>query len=666
MSARNPWSERPRERVEQRITVGPDGTVIARSGKVEYGQGIRTAFAKIVAEELDVPIERVRIELGETDRVPWDMGTFGSLSIATDGTALRAAAAFARTLLIQRAAARLGSPARELDTRDGRVLAPDGRALVYEELARDEPLAGEIPARPTHRRGRGPSMDAPFRVEAVDIAAGRASYAADVRLPGLLRGHILHPPIRGSRLKCLDDRTARTLPGVVSIVREGDTVGVVAERDDQALAAVASLHVEWDTPATSLVAPVDLVLRHDDGVEAALAAPRTTGATYHVPHIAHASIGPSAAVADVRDHDADVYVATHRPFAVRDEVSELLGLPPERVHVHPQMMSGMYGRGNFTDAVLDAARLSRAVKRPVLVQWTRDEEFRLSPHRPRLDAQMSAVLDHTGGIVAWFYDATTNSHAYGGSAAPPGMLEMTAGRNAVPPYRVGKAAISLHVVPSAVRTGPFRSLAAAPNVFAIESFIDELAHASGQDAIAFRLRHIDDDRLRRTVEAVRDASGWHQRARASGHGFGVACAIYNRTYVAEVAEVVVNADGCAQVERIWCAVDPGHLVHPDGARNQIEGGIQQAASWTLLEELGIEDGQVTTATWSDYPIATFHDAAREINIVFTAEEDADSTGIGEVATVPTAAAIANAVFDACGARVRRLPLTPAALAAAPH
>ena len=277
---------------------------------------------------------------------------------------------------------------------------------------------------------------------------------------------------------------------------------------------------------------------------------------------------------------------------------------------------------------------------------------------------MSAVLDHTGGIVAWFYDTTTNSHAYGGSAAPAGMVEMTAGRNAVPPYRVGKAAINLHVVPSAVRTGPFRSLAAAPNVFAIESFMDELAHASGQDAIAFRLRHIDDGRLRRTVEAVRDASAWHQRARASGHGFGVACAIYNRTYVAEVAEVVVDADGCARAERIWCAVDPGHLVHPDGARNQIEGGVQQAASWTLMEELGIEEGRVTTATWSDYPIATFHNAAREINVVFSAEQDADSTGIGEVGTVPTAAAIANAVFDACGARVRRLPLTPLAVAAA--
>jgi CO/xanthine dehydrogenase Mo-binding subunit len=241
------------------------------------------------------------------------------------------------------------------------------------------------------------------------------------------------------------------------------------------------------------------------------------------------------------------------------------------------------------------------------------------------------------------------------------MLEMTSGRNAVPPYRLARAEVLLHVVPAAVRTGPFRSLAAAPNVFGIESFIDELAHGSAQDPVAFRLRHVDDARLRRVLETVSRASGWISRPRDAGRGFGVACAIYNRTYVAEVAEVVVDTDGRIRLERVWCAVDPGRLVHPDGARNQIEGGIQQAASWTLLEALRIQDGQVRTTTWPDYPIATFNDAPGEITVVFTAEQRAESTGIGEVGSVPTAAAIANAVFAACGARLRRLPLTPAAV-----
>ncbi len=377
-----------------------------------------------------------------------------------------------------------------------------------------------------------------------------------------------------------------------------------------------------------------------------------------MPHIAHASIGPSAAVADVRDGDAHLYVSTHRPFSVRDEAAQLLGLPTDWVHVHPQMMSGMYGRGNLTDAALDAARLSRAVERPVLVQWTREDEFQLSPQRPILEASASASLDAAGAIAAWRYDTTTNSHAYGG-ASNPAMVEVTSGRNAVAPYRLGAADVTLHVVPAVVRTGPFRSLAAAPNVFAIESFMDELAHASGQDPIAFRLRHVDDDRLRGVLEVARDASGWTGRTREPGRGFGVACAIYNRTYVAVIADVQVAPDGRVGLNRVWCAVDAGHLVHPDGARNQIEGGIQQAASWTLLEALRIEDGRVTSSTWRDYPIATFEDAPQEIHVFFAAEAGAESTGIGEVGSVPTAGALANAVFEACGQRLRTLPLRPA-------
>ncbi len=665
MSTPNPWAERPAERVEQRIFIEPDGTVIARSGKVEYGQGIRTGFARIVAEELDVSIEHVRVELGETDRVPWDMGTFGSMSTAVDGKRLRAAAAYARLLLLDRASARLGSPASELDTRDGRVVARDGRALAYNELAADEPLTGEVPERVTGVRAAAPTEDTPLRLEALDIVTGRARYAADVRLPGMLRGHVLHPPRRGARLVTVDERAARNIPGVVTIVREGDFVGVVAERDEQALAALGELRAEWKDAEVTSVAPISVVLRRDEGIEAAL----TTGsltleAHYEIPHIAHASIGPNAAVADVREGDADLYVATQRPFGLRDEAAELLGLSPERVHVHPQAMSGMYGRGNMNDAAMDALRLSRAACRPVLVQWTRADEFRLSPQRPILDADIRAALGTTGAIAAWRYRTRTNTHAYGDGTAPSRILEMTAGRNAVPPYRLGLAEVLLEVVPGAVRTGAFRSLAAAPNVFAIESFIDELACASRQDPLAFRLRLTDDFRLRRVLETVRRRSAWDRRPHEAGHGFGIACAIYNGTYVAEIAEVIVSSNGGVRLERIWCAVDPGRLVHPDGARNQIEGGVQQAASWTLLEELQLRDGEATAATWKDYPIATFHDAPREIDVVFTAEQSTGSTGIGEPGSVPTAAAIANAVFDACGARMRRLPLTPASVAAA--
>jgi CO/xanthine dehydrogenase Mo-binding subunit len=649
------WPGRPPERLEARIVIERDGTITARSGKVEYGQGIRTGFALIVAEELGVAINRVRVELGETDQVPWDMGTFGSMSIAVDGRALRAAAARARTLLVERAAARFGSPVDALALRDGRVVAPDARELSYQQLTADEPLTGAIPDEPDGPPSGEPAADAPLRLEGPAIVTGRAQYVADVRLPGMLRGHIRHPPVFGAHPGRIDERRAKAMPGVVAIVRDGDTIGVVAERSEQARAAAEALEVDWLRSSAPPPPPVDVVIRDDGAVNRMFVGARVVEARYHVPHIAHASIGPSAAVADVRPRDADVYVSTHRPFAVRDEVAALLDFPPERVHVHPRMTTGLYGRGNLTDAPLDAVRLSRAVGRPVLVEWTREEEFRLSPHRPRLDAHLEAVLDGAGAIAAWRSDITTNSHAYGGGAAAPGMLAMTAGRNSVPPYRLGAAAVSLHVVASEVRTGPFRSLAAAPNVFAIESFVDELAHAVRQDPLAFRLRHVEDERLRRVLEHAGDASAW-RTARGQGRGRGVACAIYHGTYVAAVAEVGVSPQGRIRLERVWCTADPGHLVHPDGARNQIEGAIQQAASWTLLEALRIDDGEVTSVAWPDYPIATFADAPDAIAVAFTADEHAPSTGIGEVGTVPTAAAIANAVFDACGARLRRLPL----------
>jgi CO/xanthine dehydrogenase Mo-binding subunit len=661
--------ERPAERterieqIEQRLAIDADGTVIVRSGKVDYGQGLRTAFARIVAEELSVPMEQIRLELGETDRTPWDMGTFGSMSIATDGASLRAAAAFARTLLVRRASARLGVPADALAVRDGQVHASDGRRVSYQDLTGGEPLTGAVPDYDPDESTIVPAADAPFRLEAHDIVTGRARFAADVRLPGMLRGHVLPPPAFGMHLASVDDRAARGLPGVRAIVHEGEFVGVVADRDEQALAAVRALEATWSDPEIDAVQPTQLVMRRDERLTGPLpGGALTLDARFFMPHISHAPIGPSAAVADVRQDAVDLYVSTQRPFALRDEIAELLDRPADEIRVHPQSMSGAFGRTNRHDVVYDAARLSRAVERPVLVQWTRAEEFQLSPQRPALDAEVHATIDSAGDILSWRYHANTNPHAYGDAAQPTRLLEVTAGRNALPPYRLGRADVSLQILPAAVRTGPFRSLAAALHVFAIESFMDELAAAASQDPIAFRLRLIDDARLRRVLEAVRERSAWSYRAREDGRGFGVACAIYHGTPIAQVAEVVVSASGRTHVERVWCVADPGRLVHPDGARQQIEGGIQQAASWALLEELRHQDNAVMTTSWLEYPMATFLDAPRHVDVAFTSDPETPSTGVGEPGSVPTAAAIANAIFDACGARLRRLPLSPAAIA----
>lgn len=659
------------ERLEDWLSIEADGTVVGRSGKVEYGQGIRTGFATMVADELALPIGRVRIELGETDRVPWDMGTFGSLSTASDGERLRAAAIAARQLLLERASAHLEVPRSELRLCDGAVVAPDGRSASFQLLAAAGALTGALSPPATHPRCRpgagllamaarstaqGAASSPLARLEARDIVLGRPRFSADVRLPGMLFARTLHGPSLHAHLRSLDEREARRLAGVRAIVRAEAYAGVIAEEDAQACAGARALRSDWSTAAPARSEQYQIALRSDPLVEAALArAAVQLTASYRLPHIAHAAIAPSAAVADVQPGAAHIYAATQRPFALRREVAELLGMGEELVHVHPQAMGGMFGRGNVSDAALEAVHLARSAGHPVLLQWTREEEFRLSPQRPRLDAVLRAGLDAGGSICGWSYQARTNPHTYGAGVDDQTLVAMTAGRNAIPLYSLPAADIRLEVVPSTIRTGALRSLAAAQHVFAIESFMDELCQAGGQDAISFRERHLDDTRATRVLESVRQRCGWGTRPRQRGRGWGVAFAVYNGTYIAQVAQVLLRANE-VRLERLWCSVDAGRVFWPEGGRNQIEGAIQQAASWALLEQLQECDGCVSSATWADYPIATCVDAPDDIDVLFIDDGAAAPTGLGEPGAVPTAAAIANAIVDAGGPRLRQLPL----------
>lgn len=649
------WDRREPERLEQRIRIESDGTVTALSGKIDFGQGIRTAFAQIVADELDVLIERVNVVLGDTDQVPFDFGTFGSHSVAQETPLLRKAAAFARHELIDRASAKLGVGREKLDTDAGAVVG-GGRRVAYAELLDSEPLAGTVPDRVTvmpEKRRRYAGRPRP-RIEARDVVTGRATFVADVRLPGMARGAMVRPPARDAKLRSIDGTVARKMPGVIAVVRHGDVVGVVAERDEQARAAAAAVDAEWH------VAPVDgptaeVPMRSDAGVDEALrgAAVRLSQ-TYVLPPIANAPIGPSAAVADVRGDAATMYVGTHRPFGVREQVARTIGLPEEKVRVLPQVTSGTYGRNSHADAAIEAAILSKGSGRPVLLQWTREEEFAWSPSRPEAVLEIAAGLDAGGRIAAWRYDEHTNVHTAAG--LDPRVLGATSGRNAVPPYAGFPAKVTLHIEPTRLRTANFRSLAAAENVFAIESFMDELAVATEQDPLAFRLRHVEDERFRRVLERVAERSGWHERP-SGRRGRGFACTVYHDTYVAQVAEVEVSLSGAVRLVKVWCVVDPGETLNPEGVRNQIEGGIQQSASWTLKEELLHRDGRVMNTGWDTYPIATFRDAPESIEVLVEGDKAAPPTGVGEPGAVPTAAAIANAVYAASGARVRSVPLT---------
>jgi CO/xanthine dehydrogenase Mo-binding subunit len=649
------WDRREPERLEQRIRLEPDGTITALSGKIEFGQGIRTAFAQIVADELDVPIERVNVVLGDTDQVPFDFGTFGSHSVAQEAPLLRKAAAFARHELIGRASAKFGLAQEKLDTETGAVVG-GGKRVPYVELLDSEPLAGTIPEHvavmPEKRRKYG-GRPMPH-LEARDIVTGRATFVADVRLPGLARGAMVRPPARGAKLRSLDDSAARAMPGVVAVVREGDVVGVVAEREEQARAAAAAVIAEWHAfPVEGPTA--DVPMRSDAGVDEKLrgAAVRLTQ-TYVLPPIASAPIGPSAAVADVRGYGATMYVGTHRPFGVREQIAKTLGIPEKKVRVLPQITSGTYGRNSAADAAIEAAILSKGSHRPVLLQWTREEEFAWSPSRPEAVLEITAGLGADGRIVAWRYEEHTNVHTAAG--LDPQVLGVTSGRNAIPPYAEFPAKVTLHIEPTRLRTANFRSLAAAENVFAIESFMDELAVLAGQDPVAFRLRHIKDERFRRVVEGVAERSAWRERP-GGRRGRGIACTVYHGTYVAQVVEVEVSLAGAVRLVKVWCVIDPGQTVNPLGVRNQTEGGIQQSASWTLKEELLHRDGRVMNTGWDSYPIATFRDAPESIEVFVEGDESAPPTGVGEPGAVPTAAAIANAVYAASGARLRSVPLT---------
>jgi CO/xanthine dehydrogenase Mo-binding subunit len=649
------WDRHDPERLEQRIRVERDGSITALSGKIDFGQGIRTAFAQIVADELDVPIERVNVVLGDTDQVPFDFGTFGSHSVAQETPLLRKAAAFARHQLVERASAKLGVPMEKLDTEAGTVVG-SGKRVAYSELLDSRPLAGAIPDRvalmPDERR-KYAGRPRPH-VEARDIVTGRATFVADIRLPGMARGAMVRPPMRGAKLRSVDDAAARTMPGVIAVVRQGDVLGVVADRDEQARAAAGAVVAEWHAmPVDGPTAEVPM--RSDPDVDERLrGASVRLAQTYVLPPIASAPIGPSAAVADIRADGATMYVGTQRPFGVREQVAKTVGLTEKKVRVLPQITSGTYGRNSAADAAVEAAILSKGSGRPVLLQWTREEEFAWSPSRPEAVLEISAGLDAEGRIVAWRYDEHTNVHTAAG--LDPGVLVVTSGRNALPPYTGFAAKVTLHIEPTRLRTANFRSLAASENVFAIESFMDELAILSGQDPLAFRLRHIDDDRFRRVVERVAEQSGLDE-APGGRRGRGIACTVYHGTYVAQVAEVEVSLSGAVRLVKVWCVVDPGQTLNPEGVRNQIEGGIQQSASWTLREELLHRDGRVINTGWDTYPIATFRDAPDSIEVLVEGDEDAPPTGVGEPGAVPTAAAIANAVYAASGARLRSVPLT---------
>ena len=686
------------------LRINTDGSATIFTGKVELGQGISTALLQIAAEELDLPIARIAMISGDTAQTPDEGYTSGSLSIENGGTAIRLACAEARALLVDAAAKRLELPADALTVSEGVIAASDGRKLGYGELAAGLDLHREVtataPLKPLPEQkivSRSvPRRDIPAKV------TGGAAYVQDIRLPGMVHGRVVRPPRYGARLDSVDDAAARAIPGVAAVVRDGSFLGVVTEREEQAVKARDALirSAKWsggsELPDPARLHEQLMALPIQSSVvsekqTSASPATQTLEATYTRPYMAHASIGPSCAVAEFKNGALTVWTHSQGVFPLKRDLGKALKLDADAVRCVHAEGSGCYGHNGADDVALDAALLARAVPgRPVRVQWMRDDEFAWEPYGSAMLARAKASLDTKGRIVDWVYEVWSNTHSTRPAApgadnnllaswylaepsqpGPPTNIPQPAGggdRNAVPLYDFPNQRVVNHLITGMpLRVSALRTLGAYANVFAIESFMDELAAAAGQDPVAFRLAHLSDQRARGVIDTVARKSGWKAGEKGDGtRGRGVAFAKYKNlaTYVAVVASVDVDRKtGRVRVPKAFAAADAGQNINPDGLANQIEGGMVQSTSWTLHEAVRFERNGITSRDWSSYPILTMPDVP-DIFVSLLDRNVEKSVGAGEASQGPMAAAIANAFANATGHRLRDLPFTPERVQAA--
>lgn len=649
------------------LAIGNDGRVTVFSGKIEMGQGVMTSQAQMVAEELGVALSAIDMVLGDTDRCPPDMGTFGSLTTRMFGPALRAAAAKARATLLQLASRRLGAPVEQLRVADGVVSVAGfpARKVAYGVLSQGARIAHVIDAKAVLRAARdfevmGRSAQ---RLDGRDKVTGAALYAADIRLPGMLYARVLRAPAHGATLVHADTAAARAVPGAV-VVEEGGLVGVLHADPALAQAALALVVAQWQLPALELdpesifahlvdaAAPLHVVGARGDVTAQAPLARRRFSSEFHKGYVAHAPMEPHAALAQFKDGKLTVWASTQTPFPTRDRIAQVLGMDPARVRVITPYLGGGFGGKSADRQAIEAARLAHATGGAVQVAWDRAEEFGNDTFDPASVVRVESGLAEDGSVS--HFDYAVYSAGERGAASCYDFAHARFRASGAPSYGPAGAGASVHPFP----VGPWRGPGANMNCFAIESQIDIMAAASAQDPLAFRMRHLTDPRMRRVLQAAADAFGWQPGAAPSGRGTGMACTIDAGTYVAAMAEVKVDAaSGQVRVVRVVCAQDMGVVVNPDGARMQAEGGITMGLGYALAEELNFHGGQVLDSNFDTYTIPRFSWVPR-IEVVLVANDEVAPQGGGEPPIITTGAVIANAIFDATGARLMRLPMTP--------
>ena len=651
------------------LRIAEDGRVTVFSGKIEMGQGVMTSLAQMLAEELRVPLASIEMVMGDTDRCPSDMGTFGSLTTRFFGPALRAAGAEARGVLLQLASERLGLPGDGLVAADGVVAAKEdpSRKVTYGQLAKGQAITRTLDGKATLRSVSEFTVigQSPARLDARDKVTGAAKYAADVRLPGLLYASLLRPPGHGAKLVRADTTEAARLPGVI-VVNEPDLVAVLHSDPEAAAAALARVKAEW-TPAPPgadqdgifdellAKAPASTVRETKGTLDGGPAAGHRIEHTYQKGYVAHAPIEPHAATAAFEDGKLTVWASTQTPFPLRDRLATGLGLEARNVRVVTPYVGGGFGGKSAGRQAEEAARLARLTGRPVQVAFTRAEEFFHDTFDPASVVRIASAFDEAGRITLWDYDVY-----FAGDRASELFYDVPNVRRRVFGGWMGVGP-GLH--PFAV--GPWRAPGANMNVWARESQVDVMAAAARIDPLEFRLRNIKDERMRRCLQEAARRFGWTPAVGPSRRGWGVACGVDSGTYVALMAEVEVDRGrGTVKVERLVCAQDMGVVVNPVGATLQMEGCLTMGLGYVFGEEVRFRGGRLDTENYDGYDIPRFSWLPRAMETVLVKNDALAPQGGGEPAIVPMGGVMANAVFDATGARLFRLPMTPARLKAA--
>jgi CO/xanthine dehydrogenase Mo-binding subunit len=702
-----PGSLKTDARIDSWISIEAGGTVSILTGKVEYGQGVMTAVAQVGAEELDVALARIRVKMADTGVTVDEKLTAGSGSIEESGAAIRYAAAAARAILMDKAAAALAVPRDTLVVEDGTVKSPaTNRQVTYWDLMGGRTFDAEVTA-DTKPKSPGDYRIVGHAAPRLDIPAkvfGEPAFIQDMAVTGLLHGRVVRPPSYEAKLRSADLDAARKIAGVVEVVRDGAFLGVIAESEAAAVKARAALAAacRWEEVAKypnedSLYDWMTSQECEDRLVEGGIpvdkpipdivtpsGAAHTVEAIYARPFQSHASIGPSAGMARWDGDELTVWAHSQGIYPLRAALACAFDCPKEKIRCVHAENAGVYGHNGADDAAMDAAMLARAVPgRTVRVQWMRDDEFKWEPYGSGMVMAAQASLDAAGNIIDWNFDVWSNAHAgrprakketagfiacwHRENMTPPPRPADNDGkdggahRGARPYYDFPKTRIAKHFVkPHPFRVSSLRALGTFGNIFAVESMMDELAIEAGLDLVEFRLRHLKDARARAVLEKVAAMADWNPARWGNGKGQGIAFNRYknSKCYAAVVFNVeVIEATGAIRTPKAFIAADAGLSINPDGVANQLEGGLIQAASWTLKEAVRFDPVRITSVDWETYPILTFREVPEIETFVFQRETE-KAMGVGEATQGPTPAAIANAVYAAIGVRLREIPFTP--------